>query len=30
LQRADVLGQMRHLYGKAMGLIGLGAMFLRL
>jgi predicted ester cyclase len=30
VQQADVLGQMRQLYGKAMGLVGLGAMFLRL
>lgn len=29
VQQADVLGQMRQLYGRAMGLIGLGAMFLR-
>ncbi len=27
---ADVLGQMRQLYGKALGLVGLDAMFLRL
>ena len=30
IQQADVLGQMRQLYGKALGLIGLDAMFLRL
>jgi predicted ester cyclase len=30
VQQADVLGQMRQLYGKALGLIGLDAMFLRL
>jgi len=30
VQQADVLGQMRQLYGKGMGLVGLGAMFLRL
>jgi predicted ester cyclase len=30
IQQADVLGQMRQLYGKAVGLVGLGAMFLRL
>jgi predicted ester cyclase len=30
VQQADVVGQMRQLYGKAMGLIGLDAMFLRL
>jgi predicted ester cyclase len=30
VQQADVLGQMRQLYGKAIGLIGLDAMFLRL
>ena len=29
VQQADVLGQMRQLYGKAVGLVGLGAMFLR-
>jgi predicted ester cyclase len=29
VQQADVLGQMRQLYGRAMGLVGLGAMFLR-
>jgi hypothetical protein len=29
-QQADVLTQMRQLYGKALGLIGLDAMFLRL
>ena len=30
IQQADVLAQMRQLYGKALGLIGLDAMFLRL
>ena len=30
IQQADVLGQMRQLYGRAIGLVGLGAMFLRL
>jgi hypothetical protein len=30
IQQADVLGQMRQLYGKAVGLVGLDAMFLRL
>ena len=30
VQQADVLGQMRQLYGKALGLLGLDAMFLRL
>jgi predicted ester cyclase len=30
VQQADVLGQMRQLYGKALGLVGLDAMFLRL
>ena len=30
VQQADMLGQMRQLYGKALGLIGLDAMFLRL
>jgi predicted ester cyclase len=30
LQQSDVLGQMRQLYGKALGLVGLGAMLLRL
>ena len=30
VQQADVLGQMQQLYGKALGLIGLDAMFLRL
>jgi len=30
VQQADVLGQMRQLYGKGLGLVGLGAMFLRL
>jgi len=30
VQQADVLGQMRQLYGKAMGLVGLGAMLWRL
>jgi len=30
VQQADVLGQMRQLYGKALGLAGLDAMFLRL
>src|SRR5262245_19534108 len=30
IQQADVLGQMHQLYGKAMGLVGLGAMFWRL
>jgi predicted ester cyclase len=30
IQQADVLGQMRQLYGKAVGLVGLSAMFLRL
>src|ERR1700745_4367161 len=29
-QQADVLAQMRQLYGKALGLVGLDAMFLRL
>jgi predicted ester cyclase len=30
IQQADVLGQMRQLYGKTLGLVGLDAMFLRL
>ena len=30
VQQADVLGQMRQLYGKALGLVGFDAMFLRL
>ena len=30
VQQADVLGQMRQLYGRALGVIGLDAMFLRL
>ena len=30
IQQADVLAQMRQLYGKTLGLIGLDAMFLRL
>ena len=30
VQQADVLAQMRQLYGKALGLIGLDAIFLRL
>lgn len=30
VQQADVLAQMRQMYGKALGLIGLDAMFLRL
>ena len=30
VQQADVLGQMRQLYGKTLGLVGLDAMFLRL
>jgi predicted ester cyclase len=30
VQQTDVLAQMRQLYGKALGLIGLDAMFLRL
>jgi len=30
VQQADVLGQMRQLYGKALGMVGLDAMFLRL
>jgi predicted ester cyclase len=30
VQQADVLAQMRQLYGKALGLVGLDAMFLRL
>lgn len=30
IQQADVLAQMRQLYGKALGLVGLDAMFLRL
>src|ERR1700752_4289216 len=30
VQQADVLGQMCQLYGKALGLVGLDAMFLRL
>ena len=30
IQQADVLAQMRQRYGKALGLIGLDAMFLRL
>jgi len=29
IQQADVLAQMRQLYGKALGLVGLDAMFLR-
>jgi predicted ester cyclase len=30
VQQADILGQMRQLYGKGLGLVGLSAMFLRL
>ena len=30
VQQADVLGQMRQLYGKGLGTIGLAAMFWRL
>ena len=30
IQQTDVLDQMRQLYGKAIGLVGLGAMFVRL
>jgi predicted ester cyclase len=30
IQQADVLGQMLQLYGKALGVVGLGAMFFRL
>jgi len=30
VQQTDVLGQMRQLYGKGLGLVGLDAMFLRL
>jgi hypothetical protein len=30
VQQADVLARMRQLYGRALGLVGLGAMFLRL
>jgi predicted ester cyclase len=30
VQQADVLGQMRQLYGRALGLVGLDAMFLKL
>lgn len=30
VQQADIVGQMRQLYGKGLGLAGLGAMFLRL
>jgi|SRR5271165_201527 len=30
VQQADVLAQMRQLYGKALGLVGLDSMFLRL
>jgi predicted ester cyclase len=30
VQQTDILGQMRQLYGKALGLVGLDAMFLRL
>ena len=30
VQQADILGQMRQLYGKGLGLVGLDAMFLRL
>ena len=30
IQQNDVLGQMRQLYGRAIGVVGLGAMFLRL
>jgi predicted ester cyclase len=30
IQQADAFGQMRQLYGKAVGLAGIGAMFLRL
>lgn len=29
VQQADILGQMRQLYGKGLGLLGLAAMFLR-
>lgn len=30
VQQADILGQMRQLYGKGLGLVGLDVMFLRL
>lgn len=30
VQQADVLGQMRQLYGRAFGLVGLGALLRRL
>jgi predicted ester cyclase len=30
IQQADVLGQMRQLYGKTLGVVGLSAMFFRL
>ena len=30
IQQTDILGQMRQLYGKGLGLAGLGALFLRL
>jgi predicted ester cyclase len=30
VQQADILGQMRQLYGKSLGLVGLDIMFLRL
>jgi hypothetical protein len=30
VQQADVLGQMRQLYGRAFGLLGLGALLWRL
>jgi predicted ester cyclase len=30
VQQADILGQMRQLYGKAVGTVGLAAMFWRL
>ena len=29
VQQSDVLGPMRQLYGRALGLVGVGAMFLR-
>lgn len=29
VQQADILGQMRQLYGRALGLVGLGAMFFK-
>jgi predicted ester cyclase len=29
IQQADILGQMRQLYGKGLGVVGLAAMFLR-